>query len=144
MKKQIIILTVLFLLLFGIVGWIFLRGQATETISPEKTIRQGAQEDFYEYLKLPYLGGRFLELDEAKSEIAILYFNRETTKIHTQKFKLDKETIFSKAHSEPHQPDFFPKKDLHKIKQLTQLVVFYLPAENEIPLARLIRVQAQL
>jgi hypothetical protein len=92
-------------------------------------------------LELPSYGGKFLEFDEAKSEITIIYFNTETMKVNQQTFKVDKETIFSKTTLDPYQPDFFPKEDLEKVEQETQTTVFYLRSENGTPLARLIQVE---
>jgi len=143
MKKKylIVILAATVLILAGVVAWIFLQKQ--EIVPPSEVIRPGAEEDFYLYLKLPALSGKFLEFDEIKSEITILYFDTKKMKVFSQNFKIDKDTIFSKAAFEPNQPDLFPKKDLKKVKQETQTTVFYLSAEkeNETPLARLIQVE---
>ena len=102
------------------------------------------EQRFRSYLELPSYSGKFLEFNEARSEVTILYLDTETMKVNQEIFKMDKETIFSKATLDPYQPDFFPKEDLKKVKQETQTTVFYLSAEkeSEIPLARLVRVEA--
>jgi len=109
---------------------------APEVSSPE--------QEFYSYLELPSYSGKFLEFDQAKSEVTVLYFNTETMKINQKTFKIDKDTIFSKAIIDPYRPDLFLKEDLKKVKQETLTTVFYPAAEetNEIPLARLIQVEA--
>jgi len=110
----------------------------------EEGIRPGAEEDFYTYLGLPSVNGKFLELNEAESEITILYFDTETMKIARETFKIDGETVFSKARFEPQLPDLFPKEDLRKVKQETQITAFYSAEkkEGEPLLARLIQVRA--
>lgn len=143
MKKNylIVILVVAVLILVGVVAWIFLQKQ--ENVPPSEVIRPGAEEDFYSYLELPFLSGKFLEFDEAKSEIRILYFNIEAMKVFTKTFKIDRDTIFSKATPGFYQPNLFPEKDLQMVRQETPIAVFYLQAEkeNEISLARLIQVE---
>jgi hypothetical protein len=94
-------------------------------------------------LKLPVISGKFLEFDEAKSEIHIIYFDIGTMKVSAKTFKIDKETIFSKTTSGLYHPYLFPKKDLKNVRQETPTTIFYLPAEkeNEVSLARLIQVE---
>jgi len=143
-KNQIIILALAVLILAGIVTWVFLQKQDQGIVPSEETIPAGAEENFYLYLELPSRSGKFLKFDEAKSEIHILYFDTEAMKIAAKAFRVDGQTIFSKATFEPYQPDLFPQKDLEKVRQETQTTVFYLSAENENenPLARLIQVRA--
>lgn len=148
MKKDylIIILVVAVLILAGVVTWIFLQKQEVvpPAVPPEEVIPAGAEEKFYSYLELASRSGKFLEFDEAKSEIKILCLDTETMKIATESFKIDEETVFSKMSPDLYQPDIFPRKELTKIKQEAQITVFYLlpEKENEIPLARLIQVEA--
>ena len=143
MKKNylIVILVVAVLILAGAAAWIFLQKQ--ETVQSEEVVRPGAEEDFYSYLKLPSHNGKFLEFDEAESEISIIYFDIETMKVYAKTFKIDKDTIFSKATPGLYHSDLFPKKDLKNVRQETPTTIFYLPAEkeNEVSLARLIQVE---
>lgn len=139
MKRNylVIIIVIATLILAGIIVEFLLQEREIlpllEIVLPE--------ERFHSYLGLPSLSGKFLEFDEAKSEITILYFNTETMKVNQKTFKIDKETIFSKAISDPYQPDLFPKENLEKVKEETITTVFYLSVENEIPLARLVQVE---
>ena len=134
MKKHLIISLAIFLILVAI---LFFWKQ-----NPEESIRSGAEEDFYIYLKLPSFSGGFLEFDEDRSEIRMLYLTPETMKVAIKSFKVDKETIFSKATLNSYQPDLFPRGDLKRVGQEARVKVFYLTVENEIPLARLIQAEA--
>jgi len=143
MKKifLIIIILITVLILAGIVVEFFLQKKEAVPLSSEVV---SLEEKFYSYLELPSRNGKFLEFDEAKSEISILYFNTETMKINQETFKIDKDTIFSKVAFDHYQPDLFSQEDLKKVKQETQTKIFYLlpEKENEIPLARLIQVES--
>jgi len=145
-KYLIVILAATVLILAGVVALVFFQKQRAilPIVPSEEVIRPGAEEDFYSYLELPSHNGKFLKFDKTKSEITILYFDTETMKIISQTFKIDKKTIFSKVPSESSKPDLFPKKDLQKVEEETRTTVFYLlpEKENEIPLARLIQVEA--
>lgn len=138
MKRNCLIIVIAALVLAGIIVGVFLQNKEIlppiiEVFLPEQRFRS--------YLELPSYSGKFLEFDEAKSEITILYFNTDTMKVNQETFKMDKETIFSKATIGPYQPDLFSKEDLEKVKQETQTTVFYLTSESGIPLARLIQVE---
>lgn len=137
MKKQAIILLVILLAFIAILFWFFLQGEKSEG-----TIRSRAEEDFYAYLELSSISGEFLEFDEAKSELSILYLTPETMKVVIKSFKIDKETIFSKMALDSHQPNLFPKEDLKKIEQEARITIFYLTVENKTLLARLIQAEA--
>ena len=143
-KKQITFLILAVLVLVGIFTWLFLQKQETKPVVSEKAIPQRAEENFYKYLELPSRSGMFINVDETKLEININYFDIETMKIKNQAFRIDAETIFSKAAFDPYQPDLFPKKGFQEVKRETTTKIFYLPPEkeDEIPLARLIQVQA--
>jgi len=147
MKKNqlIIILALAALIIAGIFAWSFLsEREEKEPVVSKDVIPADAEENFYSYLELASFSGKLLRFDEDKSEIHIFYFDREINKTASRVFKIDQETIFSKALFEPGQPDLFPGKELKKVKEETYTTVSYLPAEkeNEIPLARLIRVKA--
>ncbi|HUW72025.1 MAG TPA: hypothetical protein VMV66_02470 [Candidatus Humimicrobiaceae bacterium] len=139
MKRSylIIVIAIATLILAGIIVEFFLQKQ--EILPPLEVFLP--EQKFHSYLELPSLSGKFLEFDEAKSEITILYFNTETMKVNQKTFKTDKETIFSKATFNLYQPDLFLEEELKKVKQETQTTVFYLSAENGILLARLIQVE---
>lgn len=141
MKKAcfIIVIVIAALILIGIIVELLLQKQ--EAVKTEKVL--SPEEKFHSYLELPSLSGKFLEFDEVKSEISILYLNTETMKIAAKIFKIDQETIFSKVAFELYGPNIFPKKGLKEVKQEIQTTVFYLPSEeeNEIPIARLIQVE---
>ena len=142
MKRDslIIIITIAALILAGVLTGFFL--QKHEILPPLEIVLP--EQRFHSYLELPSYGGKFLEFDESKSEITILYFNTETMKVSQKTFKIDQDTIFSKVTFNLYQPDLFPKEDLQGVKQETQTTVFYLitEKENELPLARLIQVGA--
>ena len=142
MKKNclIVIIVIAALILFGVIFKFFLQEQ--EILPPLEIVLP--EERFRSYLELPSHSGKFLEFDEAKSEISILCLNTETMRVATESFKIDEDTIFSKMNFESSQPDFFPEEDFKEVKQEAQTEVFYLAAEkeNEIPLARLIQIEA--
>lgn len=145
-KNQIIILVLSLATLFILAGIVILflsENWVQRPVMPEETIPEGAEENFYLYLELPSVGGKFLEFNRVKSEIAVLYFDKETMKTVRQMFKTDEETLFSKASPDPYQPDLFLGKELQKVQQETPVAVFYLSSEKEeeIPLARLIQVE---
>jgi len=146
-KNQIIILALsiaTLLILAGIVVLFLSENWLQKPVIPKETIPAGAEENFYLYLELPSVSGKFLEFNRVKSEITILYFNTETMKTVRQVFEMDEETIFSKAAFDLYQPDLFLGRELQKVRQETPVTVFYLSPEEEevVPLARLIRVEA--
>lgn len=151
MRKNQIIISVLILavlIMSGVIVQVFLQEEGKKEeqrpIISEDAIPAGAEENFYLYLKLPSVSGKFVKFDEVKSEINIIYFNTETMKIVSQNFKIDTETIFSKISFEPDKPNIFSRKDFKNVEQEIWATVFYLSSEkeNEIPLARLIKVEA--
>ena len=147
MKKNqlIIILALAALIIAGIFAWSLLpEREEKEQVVSEDVIPADAEENFYSYLELASFSGKFMGFDKDNSKLTILYFNTETMKINSQSFRVDAETVFSKAAFEPYQPNIFARKDLEKIKPETVTKVFYLPAEevNQLPLARLIQVEA--
>ena len=140
-KNQLIILLILVILILAVIA-VWNLPQEQEAVFPLDIIRPGAEEDFYSYLELTSRSGKFLEFDQDALEISILYFDTETNRTASQSFKIDRETIFSSSLFELDRPNLFPLITLLQVKQEAQTTVFYLPAENQLPAARLIQVKA--
>jgi hypothetical protein len=145
-KKYLSIIIALAFLLVAIFSLPFLgeyfKKETKQDIDSEKFVPTGEDiKNFYLYLDLPSISGKFMRFDEVESEIHVIYFNKETRKVSVQTFKVDQDTIFSKLISKPRQPNLFSEKELQGIKQETPVTVFYLLAENENQLARLIQVE---
>jgi len=146
-KKYLLIIIILTILLLSMFSYYVSReyfNKERKDDNPEEFVpAEGDIENFYLYLELPSISGKFLNFEEEKAEISIIYFNEETNKISTKIFKVDQETLFSKLISESDSPNLFPEKEILIVDQETKTNIFYNSSEEEKekPLAKLIQIE---
>jgi hypothetical protein len=146
-KKYLLIIIILTIVLLSMSSYYISReyfNEERKDDNPEEFVSTDKDIDnFYLYLDLPSISGKFLSFEEEEKEISIIYFNKETSKISAKTFKVDQETLFSKLISESDSPNLFPEKDLLSVDQETKTNIFYNSSEEEKekPLAKLIQIE---